>query len=367
MKAIVFPGQGSQSRGMGGDLFSAYPALVEIADSILGYSVSALCMDDPDNLLNQTAYTQPALFVVNVLNFHRHLEGGHPTPKVYAGHSLGEYNALYAAGALSFEQGLHLVKKRGELMAEARGGAMAAILGLPASAVAEQLAVAALSNVDVANFNEPMQTVISGDATQVQESESVFSSLGARFIPLNTSGAFHSQQMAGAGREFEDFISSFNFSELNTPVISNVTARPYVQSEIKSLLVRQISSPVKWLQSISYILDIGVDDFEELGDSVVLSRMIEKIRRAPRERSLVEVGLSENLDRAEQIGDAKLGDAKSQIDHWNRFHPIGSTVYIKGDPQPKSSVSAALVLFGHRAAIYLDGSKGYFALDDLTA
>ena len=162
----VFPGQGSQKVGMGKELFDKYPDIINRADKILGYSIKTLCIEDPDGRLNKTEFTQPALYVVNALHYMNEIESG-PKPDFLAGHSLGEISALYASGVLTFEDGLTIVKKRGELMSNEQGGGMAAVLGLSAEKNSESLLSNNLDKIDLANFNSPMQTVISGDASQI--------------------------------------------------------------------------------------------------------------------------------------------------------------------------------------------------------
>jgi malonyl CoA-acyl carrier protein transacylase len=225
MRAYVFPGQGSQRTGMGGALFEHFGDLTAKADAVLGYSIEELCLSDPRKVLNKTDYTQPALYVVNAFTYLKKLEDGQPMPDYVAGHSLGEYNALLAAGAFDFETGLKLVKKRGELIGRASGGAMAAVVGLSEEQVLEILRGDGLSGIDIANINSPNQVVISGLKEDIGRAEAFFKT--AAVVPLNVSGAFHSRYMEKAKSDFELFVKNFEFSPLKIPVISNVTARPY--------------------------------------------------------------------------------------------------------------------------------------------
>ena len=278
MKAYVFPGQGSQNKGMGDKLFEHFNDLTTKADSILGYSIKELCISDPHNNLNKTEYTQPALYVVNALMYLKKLEDGQSIPDYVAGHSLGEYNALFAAGAFDFATGLKLVKKRGELIGKASGGAMAAVIGLSEEQVVEVLRSSGLNGIDIANFNTPYQIVISGLKEDIQKATTFFKS-AKLYMPLKVSGAFHSRYMENARRDFELFLNDFNFSPLKIPVISNVEARPYKQDDIRRLLINQITNPVKWTESIRYLMGKGVTDFEEIGPGKVLAGIIQKIQK----------------------------------------------------------------------------------------
>lgn len=282
MKAIIFPGQGSQFKGMGKDLFPLFPELVKNASDILGYSIEELCLTDSQGRLSQTQYTQPALFVVNALHyFHqRDLHAAKEArwqPDFLAGHSLGEYNALLAAGVFSFETGLRLVKKRGELMGAASGGGMAAVLGIPASEVRAILDKHGLGQVDVANFNTPTQTVIAADKAALAVAADVFAQRNLRYVMLNVSAAFHSRHMQPAQAEFAQFLQQFTFDAPAIAVIANATARPYQRARIAETLAGQIASPVQWVDSVRYVMGRGDVEFQEIGASV-LSKMVQEIK-----------------------------------------------------------------------------------------
>jgi malonyl CoA-acyl carrier protein transacylase len=279
-KIFVFPGQGSQKAGMGADLFPLFRTETAQADAILGYSIEDLCTKDPHNQLGQTNFTQPALFVVNALSYlKRSRESGQPN--FVAGHSLGEYNALFAAGVFEFETGLRLVQKRGELMSKATGGGMAAIIGLSIEKIRSVLQESNLKTIDVANLNTPAQVVISGPKADVEQAHPFFEQAGARMVvPLKVSGAFHSRYMEGAKTEFEAFLKNFGFRPPAITVISNVEAQPAPADKLKELLGRQITHSVRWAESIQYLLKQPEPVFEEVGPGTVLTSLIKQIKAA---------------------------------------------------------------------------------------
>lgn len=280
-KIFVFPGQGSQAKGMGEEVFDAYPELVAKADEVLGYSVKTLCLEDPDENINLTQYTQPALYTVEALEYLKRKDAGE-VPEYVAGHSLGEYAALFAAGAYDFETGVKLVQKRGELMGQAKGGGMAAIIGMDAEAIEENLKKLGKDTLDVANYNAPGQIILSGPVSDLDDIADPLEEAGARrVIVLKVSAAFHSRYMVDAQKEFAAFIETIDFNELSIPVIANVTAKPYENSQIRENLTKQIASSVRWQESIEYILDNTDEaEFEEVGPGTVLSGMISRIKKA---------------------------------------------------------------------------------------
>ena len=280
MTCYIFPGQGSQKIGMGDDLFNQFKNETNQASDILGYDIQKLCLEDPNNELNQTQFTQPALFVVSALSYLANQKEKPTQPTFLAGHSLGEYNALFAAKVIDFETGIKLVQKRGELMSQATGGAMAAIIGMSATDIAKTLASNNLTGIDIANFNEPNQTVISGQENDIKKAQKIFEEAGVRrYIPLAVSGAFHSRYMEPSKKAFETYLESYIFSEPTIPVIANVTANPYTQTDIKTLLAKQITHSVKWVDSIAYILNKQESDLIEIGPGKVLTGLINKIKK----------------------------------------------------------------------------------------
>ncbi|AKU24702.1 hypothetical protein ACZ75_05425 [Massilia sp. NR 4-1] len=277
MKAYLFPGQGAQSTGMGAELFDRYPDYVARADRVLGYSVRALCLDNPEDRLGRTDYTQPALYVVNALAYLAAVEQG-GEPQYLAGHSLGEYSALFAAGVLSFETGLQIVMRRGALMAACRDGAMAAVIGLEEAAVRQIILQEGLANIDIANLNAPTQIVISGPVADIVDAQAVFEKNGCfTYVRLPVSGAFHSRLMAEASREFARFLEQFTFAAPRIPVVSNVSAQPHRHDNIRAMMVEQMVGSVRWTDSIRYLAAQGVDDFVEVGPGKVLAQLLKKI------------------------------------------------------------------------------------------
>jgi len=270
---------------MGQGLFdevAEYAAVENDVNMILGYSLRKLCLEDADNRLRETQFTQPSLYVVNALHYYKAVSQG-VLPDYLAGHSLGEYNALLAAGTFNFLTGLRLVKKRGELMSQAKNGAMAAVIGLGASIITKVIREHGLASIDVANFNSPSQTVVSGPVDDIKRAGPFFEKVGARlYMPLQVSAAFHSRYMAGAAKAFADFLAPMSFAAPKIPVIANVTAQPYptdnASESIKSLLVNQIVRSVQWTQGIRFLISQGVTQFVEMGPGNVLTKSVQQIQ-----------------------------------------------------------------------------------------
>lgn len=274
----LFPGQGSQKKGMGQDLFSRFPNLIEQADEILGYSIAELCLEDPNNLLNITLYTQPALYIVNALSYFAETENGTTLPNYAAGHSLGEYNALLAAEAFDFATGLKLVQKRAQLMHNAKAGAMSAVIGLSFDEILKVFNTLNIDSVDIANLNSPTQIVISGTPEDLDRIDPACKEAGAKLVVrLNVSGAFHSRYMKPAALEFKDFLKPFVFNPLKISVISNSTAQPYLNDEIAERLSEQIFSPVQWIKSIEFLANTPNPKMKELGPAGVLTKLVKQI------------------------------------------------------------------------------------------
>ncbi|PWS41181.1 [acyl-carrier-protein] S-malonyltransferase [Streptomyces sp. ZEA17I] len=280
MRCHVFPGQGTQKKGMGRSLFGRFPDLCRRADLVLGYPVEELCLENPERRLSDTAYAQPAIYVVNALHWSAAREDL-PPADFLAGHSLGEYSALFAAGAFDFETGLTLVRRRAELMSQVSGGAMAAVVGLSEQTVHDILKRQGATGVVIANYNAPEQFVLSGSREELARIKPAFEKEeGFRgFVPVRVSGPFHAPAMAPAADRFRSLLASVEVGDLRTPVISNVTGRPFGPDarEIRDLLAEQIAKPVRWTDSIRYLRDAGVSVFTELGESKVLTSLIDRI------------------------------------------------------------------------------------------
>jgi [acyl-carrier-protein] S-malonyltransferase len=288
--AFVFPGQGSQYVGMAKDLFQNDPrgrSLIEEADRILGTSLSTICFEGPEDLLRQTSNTQPAIFLHSMVMAQALTD---IEPSMVAGHSLGEYSALVAAGALSFADGLRLVRLRGALMQEAgviRKGTMAAVMGLSPEVTIELCREASASGVvQPANFNSPGQIVISGSVDGVHKAMELARAKGARMVKeLVVSGAFHSPLMESARDGLKKALDATTFMDARIPVYANVTAEPVTAAaEIRDLLYRQLTMPVLWEQSVRSMVRDGAEDFIEIGPGKVLQGLIKRTEAGARSR-----------------------------------------------------------------------------------
>ncbi|WP_454782592.1 ACP S-malonyltransferase [Legionella sp. WA2022007384] len=275
MSVLLFPGQGSQYNGMGKELFKLFPEMVAEANQILGYDIEQAVFSE---VMNQTRYTQPLIYCISIMAW---LERkANLKVDMVLGHSLGEYAALYVGGVFDFATGLRIVKRRAELMNEAKEGGMAAIVGISAAKIEEIIEKNRLPLV-IANYNSPLQTVISGTKESIDASSKLF--VEGRFIPLKVSGAFHSPLMHGAAETFYAYLKEFKLNPPRYPIILNATARAHVDCSIEmpKLLSQQLVNPVFWHQSIEYCLALGYLDFVELGPGQVLTSLLDAILHDP--------------------------------------------------------------------------------------
>ena len=279
--ALVFPGQGAQSPGMGSDLSAAHHGLFETADEVLGFGLTELMFHGSMEDLTQTRVTQPAVFVHSVVKAASLSEDFRPG--MVAGHSLGEFSALVAAGVLSFQDGLRLVAARANAMQKAcelEPGTMAAVLGLEDQKV-ESICAGIAEIVVPANYNCPGQLVISGSVTGIEKACIALKEAGAkRAIVLPVGGAFHSPLMKAAEEELQGAIQSITFNAPSCPVYQNVVAMPVTDPAIiKQNLINQLTGPVKWTQSVQAMIADGATEFTEVGPGKVLQGLIQKIQK----------------------------------------------------------------------------------------
>ncbi len=284
--AWLFPGQGAQHVGMGKDLYEHVPAaraVFEAADAALGFSLSTLCFEGPEAELVRTVNTQPALVTHAVAALVAAIEAGSITsaPQLVAGHSLGEYAALIASGATSFEDGVRLVRERGRLMQEACDavpGTMAAVLGLEPGPLAE---ICKAHGAALCNINAPGNITIGGTLAAVEAATKAASEAGAsRVVPLSVAGAFHTPLMERAAEGMRAVLASARFIAPRMPVVSNVTASPLSEAgTFAQELVEQITSPVRWVDSVQTMVDAGVTSFIEFGPGKVLTGLVKRISK----------------------------------------------------------------------------------------
>lgn len=281
--AFLFPGQGSQAVGMGKDLYENFEAaknVFDTADKVLGKSITTMCFEGPEDALKQTVNTQPSIVTMSIAAMEAFRNEMNIAPDYVAGHSLGEYCAMFSAGVMSLESTLKAIQKRADLMGSTHGGAMAAVLNASEDVLKAGLEEGSkVGYVDVANYNSPAQVVITGDENAVKAASDYLLANGVRrVVPLPVSGAFHSKFMENAGKEFENFVSDLELNNASIPVITNVDAEETTDSEdFRVKMPKQIYSSVHWTQTIEKMVLNGVEIFIEIGPGKVLAGLNKKI------------------------------------------------------------------------------------------
>lgn len=297
--AFIFPGQGAQYIGMGKDFYEQIPVskeVFELASNVSGLDVAALCFEENDKI-NITEYTQIAMLAMEVAILKAIEERGYK-PDVTAGLSLGEYGAITAAGVMSAEDVFKVIRKRGIYMQEAvpEGGAMVAVLGLD-TAVIEEVCAKTEGVISIANYNCPGQIVITGESDAAERAVQALKEAGAkRCVPLNVSGPFHSFMLEDAGEKLGQVLNQATVCDIRIPYLSNVTADYVMDKEqVKPLLVRQVSAPVRWQQSVERMIADGVDIFVEIGPGKTLSGFMRKINKEVKTLNIEKVEDLEKL------------------------------------------------------------------------
>ena len=313
-KSLVFAGQGAQFVGMGKDLAGKFPECAELyaeADAVLGYSLSRLCFEGPEEELTRSNHCQPAIFVTSVACYKAFcLEAGEPQAAGAAGLSLGEWSALHVGGALGFRDAIRVLEARGRFMQEAceeRDGAMVSVIGLPVEVLES---VCAVTGVEMSNLNSAQQTVLSGPREGIEAAEKLAGEKGAKkTVILKVAGAYHSSLMAPAAARLGEVLAGVEISQPALPVLSNVTGAPHGgPDQIRENMVRQVTSPVRWMDCVQWFVDRDVHDFIEFGPGRVLSGLIKRIDKDARPRDIQ--GL-DTLGKA--VGDG-CGDPSSGVD-----------------------------------------------------
>jgi len=306
MFSVVFPGQGSQNIGMAKELFDKFEIAKRIfkdADNILGLPISKIILEGPEDKLNLTENTQPAIFLTSYTIFNVAIKEfgiNFDNAQYIAGHSLGEYSALCCYGALRFEDTLKILKKRGRSMQEAvpaKVGSMLAVLGTEQKVI-EELIVDNAIECFIANNNSPQQVVVSGLNKNIELFAQVLNKSKIKNIKLNVSAPFHCNLMKRATEKLKDEILNLGFKEIKNPIISNFTANPSISGlEIKNLLVSQIEGRVKWLESVKFMINKGTKNFIEIGPGKVLSGLIKRIERNANVKSVNSENDIKELDK----------------------------------------------------------------------
>ncbi|MCX7724252.1 MAG: ACP S-malonyltransferase [Thermodesulfovibrio sp.] len=281
MIAFVFPGQGSQYVGMGKSLYERQKEVFEKANNVLNFEIAKLCFEGPENELNKTENTQPAILTVSYALL-KEIKSLEIKPSFLAGHSLGEYTACLAGEVFSFEDALRIVRKRGQLMQSAQPegkGSMAAVIGLDEETLKSICESIDGFYVDLANLNCPGQIVISGEAQGVAKASEIAKQKGAKkVVPLQVSIPSHCKLMKDAAEKFSEFLKDFKFNDSKIPIVNNVDASERINAqEIMDALIRQLYSPVRWHDCVKYMISKGVNTFIEIGPGRILSGLIKRI------------------------------------------------------------------------------------------
>lgn len=281
--AFIFPGQGAQVVGMGKDLYEHYPAAKKVfdtADEVLGKKVTKMCFEGPEEDLKQTINTQPAIVTMSIAALEAFKSKLNLTPHFTAGHSLGEYCAMFCSGVMDLKTTLKAIQKRAALMNKVNKGKMVAVLNAPEGSIEKALKEASSEGyIDVANYNSPVQVVLTGDDKAIDKAGELLTQAGARrFVPLAVSGAFHSKYLNEASAEFGQFVKDLDITSASVPVVTNVDASATIAAEdFRNKMPRQISSSVHWTQTIENMIKNGVDTFIEFGPGKVLAGLNKKI------------------------------------------------------------------------------------------
>ena len=281
--AFLFPGQGSQSVGMGKDIYNNYQAAKNVFDKakqVIGKDISKLCFEGTEDELKQTINSQPAIVTTSIAILEALRAQLDIQPHYVAGHSLGEYCAMYTSGVMDLETTLKAIQKRASLMNEVKGGTMSAVLNAPFGSVEKALNEASeIGYVDVANYNSPAQVVLTGEEAAVKKAGELLLEAGAkRVVPLAVSGAFHSKFLAGASKEFANYVSDLDLASAFVPVVTNVDGAATISAEdFRNKMPRQICSSVHWTQTIENMIKNGVNIFVEIGPGKVLAGLNQKI------------------------------------------------------------------------------------------
>ncbi len=313
--AFIFPGQGSQTTGMGLDLYNNSEAAKNVyntANEVLGKSVSSICFERPDEELKKTVNAQSAILATSIaaLEAIKEASNGQIAPKMTAGHSLGEYAALYCADVMDLKTTFVAIQKRADFMNEAaseKQGAMSAVLGASAETIQNCLnQVQDLGVAQIANYNDPTQIVITGEVDSIAKANELIKEAGAkRVVPLAVSGGFHSSLMQSAADSFKEFSDTLELNNASIPVVTNVDAQATIEAgEFKNKMPKQISNSVLWTQTIQLMLDNGIDTFIEIGNGKVLSGLNRKICPAEIKTYNVfdSVSLKETVDSILSVG-----------------------------------------------------------------